>query len=144
MKILVKRVFDDIGVTLSKVYINDKRVAIALEDPKRDIKIKHETAIPDGTYKLGLRYSPSFTPRKNYGHDLLWIKDVPNFEYILIHIGNTVDDTSGCLLLGENLGVVKGKIAILQSKKAYDSFYNKVAHRVKRGDDVEIQFITEE
>ena len=32
---------------------------------------------------------------------LPWVQDVPGFEYILIHTGNTDEHTSGCLLVGD-------------------------------------------
>jgi len=100
-----------------------------------------ETRIPEGTYKIGLRtegghharYSNKF-PNMHLG--MLHVLDVPNFEYILIHIGNTDDDTAGCLLVGEE--VRKG--AILKSTVAYQKMYIKVARAIERGEPVTITY----
>jgi hypothetical protein len=56
----------------------------------------HQTAIPTGTYKVIVNISPAkqrLLPR---------LLDVPGFEGILIHRGNTDADSSGCILVGEN------------------------------------------
>jgi hypothetical protein len=66
------------------------------------IKVMHRTAIPTGTYKVIVNLSPSkqrVLPR---------LLDVPGFDGILIHRGNTADDSSGCVIVGENR--VKGKV----------------------------------
>jgi hypothetical protein len=73
-----------------------------LEDTVREKKIAGKTAIPEGTYQVIVNRSPKFK------RDLPLLLDVPNFEGIRIHRGNTVKDTSGCILVGENK--VKGKV----------------------------------
>ena len=84
-----------------------------MEDKVRDLnkngvfdgdekKVYGETAIPYGTYKVILSYSPKF---KRILPELL---DVPCFTGIRIHRGNTEKDTAGCLLVGENK--VRGKV----------------------------------
>lgn len=94
-------------------------VCFILEDVVRDlgIKVKGETAIPEGRYQIGTRFSPRESPR--YKHDMLWVKDVPGFQYILIHPGNTRHDTEGCLLPGDKIGVLGGEFAVLNSKDTY-------------------------
>jgi hypothetical protein len=138
MKITWKRILIDEGVTLSKVYLNGKYECFGLEDPVREAKIKSITAIPAGNYKVELRHSPRFTPR--YGHEMLWLRNVSNFEFILIHPGNTVDDTDGCLLVGSRVGVLKNKIAILNSVATYNIFYRKVVE-FARNKTLEIEII---
>lgn len=131
MKIVWKRILIDEGVTLSKVYLNDAFHCFGLEDPIRDAKIKGIAAIPAGNYKVELRHSPRFSAR--YGHEMLWLRNVSNFEYILIHPGNTVDDTEGCLLVGSRVGVLKNKIAVLNSTNTYNNLYRKVVEFAKNG-----------
>jgi hypothetical protein len=67
-----------------------------LEDVVRPdgVKIPHETAIPGGRFRLIVDYSNRF---KRY---MFHILDVPMFEGIRIHCGNTDADTDGCLLVG--------------------------------------------
>lgn len=90
------------GATLGSLYINDVRVCETLEDqlreqfmrPVKTWKVKGETAIPAGRYRIVLRQSPRF------GRVLPWLQDVPGFEWILIHAGNKSADTEGCILVG--------------------------------------------
>ena len=88
--------------TIGHLYIDGVKVCDTLEDTVRDVKIKHETAIPEGEYPVLLTYSPKFKKV------LPLIQHVPNFTGIRIHSGNTAKDTSGCILVGENK--VKGKV----------------------------------
>lgn len=102
MKLLLKRIFKGETYTIGKLYIDGKYFCDTLEDKVREVKIKNETAIPVGTYKVIVNMSPRFKrllPR---------LLNVPGFEGILIHRGNTDKDTSGCILVGENK--VKGKV----------------------------------
>lgn len=138
VKITVKRLWVDEGITLSKIYVNGKYVCLGLEDPLLASKIKGETGIPAGVYKVGLRHSPRFSPK--YGHEMLWVQNVPGFEFILIHPGNTKDNTDGCLLVGNTLGVVNGKIAVLASTSAYNALYKMVLPAAKAG-KLEIEYV---
>ena len=83
-----------------------KFLAYTLEDEYRKEKVMHETRIPAGTYEITLRTVGGFTVKyaERYGDmhkGMLWVRNVPGFEYILIHTGNTDEHTSGCLLLGD-------------------------------------------
>lgn len=137
-KILVKRLWVDEGITLSKIYVDGKFICLGLEYPIRAEKVKGETGIPAGIYKVGLRYSPKFSPK--YGHQMLWVMGVPLYEFILIHPGNTKEDTEGCLLVGNTLGVVANKIAVLASVTAYNTLYKLVAPAAKAG-NLEIEYV---
>jgi hypothetical protein len=137
-RILVKRLWVDEGITLSKIFVDGKFVCLGLEDPLRASKIKGETGIPAGIYKVGLRHSPKFSPK--YGHNMLWVMGVPQYEFILIHPGNTKDDTEGCLLVGSSLGVIKDKIAVLASVTAYNTLYKMVLPAAQAG-KLEIEYI---
>ena len=84
-----------------------KFLSYTLEDEYRKEKIMSETRVPAGTYNVTLRteggFYQDYTERfgSDFNKGMLWVRDVPGFEYILIHIGNTDDDTSGCLLVGD-------------------------------------------
>ncbi len=127
--------------TIGEFSINGKVECFTLEDEvrKNGEKVYGETAIPYGTYKIGLRHSPKFSPV--YGHEMLWIKDVKNFEYVLIHPGNTEDDTHGCLLVGAIIGIVKGKRAILNSKSTYYRIYKIIRAALDKEEEVTITFV---
>ena len=83
-----------------------------LEPPRRNLlnggkwdkrlKVKGMTAIPEGRYLMRFTYSPKF------GKRLFQLMDVPLFDGIRIHSGNSVKDTQGCILVGENR--VKGMV----------------------------------
>ena len=78
-----------------------KFLCYSLEDEHREEKLKGETRIPAGTYNVTLRTVGGFNSRyeKKYGNmhkGMLWVRDVPGFEYILIHTGNTDEHTAGC------------------------------------------------
>ena len=57
---------------------------------------------------------------------MLWLRNVPDFKYILIHIGNTDRDTAGCILVGAQGIFIPGDIKVLQSAFAYRRLYAKV------------------
>ena len=102
MKLLLKRIAFNSEYTIGKLFINGKFFSHTLEDTVREKKIKGKTAIPVGTYEVIVNRSPRFK------RDLPRLLDVPNFEGILIHRGNTKDDTEGCILVGENK--IKGQV----------------------------------
>ena len=71
---------------------------------------------------------------------MLWVRDVPGFEYILIHIGNDDDDTAGCLLVGTSSDAYKGFIG--GSTTAYKRMYPKVAEAILNEEEVTITYKT--
>ena len=119
-----------------------------LEDEVREVKVMHETCIPEGEYEIKLRAEGGFHSRylKRYGADwhkgMLWLQDVPNFTWILIHTLNDSTQTSGCLGVGSSQQDLdldsKGKI--LQSRDAYQRMYPKVRDALLNGDKVTIEY----
>ena len=111
-----------------------KFLAYTLEDEYRDEKVMSETRIPSGTYKITLRTVGGFHSRyeAKYGDfhkGMLWVRDVPGFEYILIHTGNTDEHTAGCLLVGnsKNENITKKDGFIGSSVTAYNRIYPPIA-----------------
>lgn len=146
MKLVVLRYNSERDYTDGLLYIDDLFECFTLEDEYRTGKVWGETRIPDGTYKVTLRTEGGFHERytnkfgKDFHKGMLWVRDVPGFEYILIHIGNTDDDTAGCLLVGTTAD--KNKNFIGNSAGAYKSFYPKVARALLNGDEVSITYKT--
>ena len=118
-----------------------------LEDEHREEKVAGETRIPAGTYRITLRTVGGFHGRyeKKYGEmhkGMLWVRDVPGFEYILIHTGNTDEHTAGCLLLGDsqqaNFGSSNGMVG--SSVNAYKRVYPPIAKALEEGRSVSITY----
>ncbi|NDV63908.1 DUF5675 family protein [Bacteroides sp. 224] len=135
MKLLLKRIARTDGYTIGKLYIDGVYFCDTLEDKDRGLtqnmslaeiaqkKIKRETAIPAGTYKITLEVvSPKYSTRDAYkfcGGKLPRLLNVPGYDGILIHIGNYPKDTEGCLLVGANN--VKG--AVMNSTATFKKLY---------------------
>lgn len=131
--------------TIGKLYINGNYECDTLEDKFRDLKkepkIPGKTAIPYGSYVVTLKVkSPKFSKRKAYesikGY-LPRLLNVPHFEGILIHIGNTAEDSGGCILVGENKVVGK----VINSTKAFWKLYPKLKEASDRDETIMITII---
>ena len=119
MKLSLRRKFKGSKYTIGYLSIDGTFFCNTIEDVIRELpdscpntsrwipckckeKVYARTAIPTGTYKVTLEYSPKFKRKMPYLHS------VPHFLGILIHWGNTEDDSGGCIIVGENS--VKGKV----------------------------------
>lgn len=123
--------------------IDDYFECYTLEDEQRAVKVWGETCVPDGVYEITLRTEGSFHNRfkkkfPDFHKGMLWVRNVPNFEYILIHIGNTDKDTAGCLLVGNVAHANKNYIG--SSTDAYKKMYKKVLAAFERGEKVTIEY----
>ena len=108
--------------------VEGRFICFGLEDEYREEKIVGETRIPAGTYSVGLRTEGGFHQRyskrfSDIHRGMLHIRDVPNFEFILIHCGNTDEDTEGCLLVGSQANTEPGNMSVISSAVAYRQFY---------------------
>ena len=137
------------GNEIDGIFKQTKFLAYTLEDEYRSEKVFGETRIPDGTYKLGLRkvggYHGIYSKRFPHIHiGMLHVLDVPGFEYILIHCGNTDEHTAGCLLVGdsqENNQITKDGF-IGKSTQAYKRIYPRIAEAIDCGEEVTITYKT--
>lgn len=141
MELKVIRKYRKEEYTIGDLYINGVWFSNTLEDAVRDKKIYGKTAIPYGTYKVTMDVvSPKFKDRswaKPYGGKLPRLLNVPNYEGILIHVGNTAADTSGCLLVGQNK--VKGQV--VNSTQTFMSLMEKHLIPAKqRGEEITITY----
>ena len=125
MKLELKRVFIGDDYTIGHLFIDGVSFCDTLEDIPREIKVMDKTCIPKGTYKVILNMSNRF---KKIMPLLL---EVPDFDGIRIHSGNSSKDTSGCILVGTNS--VKG--GLTGSKIAFD----KLMTKLKTAKDITIE-----
>ena len=124
-----------------------KFLCYTLEDESRKQKVYGETCIPEGKYRINFRaeggYHAKYSKRFADIHmGMLEVCDVPNFKYILIHCGNTDEDTAGCLLVGdtqENNNIKKNGF-IGRSTAAYTRIYPDIADALSRGEEVTIEY----
>lgn len=134
MKLTLKRIALRPTYTIGKLYIDDVYFCDTIEDTVRDLnkngkfdngekKIHSKTAIPYGIYEIKWTYSPRF---KKYTPQLM---NVPSFEGIRIHTGNTSADTEGCLILGKNKQVGK----VLNSRDTINKFYPIIKEACSNG-----------
>lgn len=134
MKLTLKRIALRPTYTIGKLYIDDVYFCDTIEDAVRDLnkngkfdngekKVHSKTAIPYGIYEIKWTYSPRF---KKYTPQLM---NVPSFEGIRIHAGNTSDDTEGCLILGKNKQVGK----VLNSRDTINKFYPIIKEACSNG-----------
>lgn len=108
MIITLRRIAMKDTYTIGKLYIDGVYFCETVEDKDRGLddsmeestiksrKVYGETAIPLGTYKVEITYSPKF--KKN----LPLLYNVKGFEGIRIHSGNTAKDSLGCIIVGKN------------------------------------------
>lgn len=119
MELLLKRLHKTINSTIGELYVNGVFECYTLEDVERTVKIKNETAIAKGKYKVVITYSNRFK------RDLPLLLNVPNFEGVRIHSGNTNHDTEGCILVG----LTRSKDFIGNSRKAFAKLFNKIKNQ---------------
>lgn len=114
VNLLLERFYIGPKYTMGRLAVDGMYLCDTLEDVVRDLnqdgdlndpgeeKIPGRSAIPFGRYRVILKRSPKFK------RELPRILDVHNFTDILIHAGNSPEDTEGCVLVGENK--IKGRL----------------------------------
>jgi len=137
MNLTLNRYSSNVESTLGLLYINNKFECYTLEDEKREIKKRGETRIPAGLYDIRFRevmsgMTEKYREKYSFFSWHLHLINVPGFEYIYIHAGNTDKDTDGCILVGDianNNSIERGSIA--QSRQAFQRIYNKISIALK-------------
>jgi hypothetical protein len=135
------------GLLFEQTDIGKQFMCYTLEDEKRALKVPGETRVPAGIYDIEFRTEGGFHNRYSkkfaFHKGMLQVMNVPNFEYILLHIGNDDSHTAGCLLIGdsqENNMIIKDGF-IGKSGNAYKRIYPKIAKALENGERVTIQYI---
>ena len=133
MKIEIKRE-PTIGVgTFGRVYVDGVLACQSLEDQVRELegqpveqwKVKDQTAIPRGRYRLTVEFSPRFHK------DLPRLHGVPGFSGVLIHSGNFESDTSGCILVGTD----RNEHGLTNSRLAFKELYADIVEALANGEE---------
>lgn len=140
MDLILNRITLKQTYTIGHLFINGELICYTLEDKDRGldkdmflydiskIKVKGNTAIPTGEYRMIISYSPRL---KIYCPEVL---DVPGFNGIRIHPGNTDKDTLGCILPGQE----PGKGMVLKSRLAFIDIMEKLT-AVEKIEEITIQ-----
>ncbi|MCX7208199.1 MAG: DUF5675 family protein [Proteobacteria bacterium] len=131
MHLVLKRDFFTGQSTTSVLSIEGAFQCFVLEDVDRKLesggaKIPAKTAIPRGVYQVVITYSPRFK------RPLPLLLDVPGFEGVRIHCGNTDADTEGCLLVGN----ARWSDRVGGSRIAFDALFTKIKAALDRKDKV--------
>lgn len=135
MKLRVERLWKKPAYTVGRLFVDGKFFCNTLEDTVRDLsnekKVYGKTAIPYGEYKVVYNWSPKF------GRNLPRLLNVPAFEGILIHPGNTADDSAGCILVGRNTEVGR----LTESRYTSDKLNVLIEGAQRRGESITIEIV---
>jgi hypothetical protein len=150
MELFLERKYKKDKYTIGKLYINGKYFSNAIEDKDRNLnsnmseaqikglKVYGETAIPTGTYTIDMNtISPKFKDRswaKPYGGKLPRLLNVKGFEGVLIHVGNTCQDSLGCVLIG--LNTKKGMVT--NSTEYFHKLMKELLAAKLKGEEIKI------
>lgn len=115
--------------TLGQLFVDGQYLCDTLEHPIREVKVYGKTAIPFGEYQVLVTFSPKFKRR------LPLIKNVPNFDGVRIHCGNSLKDTAGCVLVGE----WNGGNGLVNSISAEVAVTMKIEQAQRRGESVTLE-----
>ena len=134
MEIGLTRVTRTGNSTIGDLTVNGISECFILEDMDRGLKqsmalreilskkIHGKTAIPAGRYEVAISFSNRFKKK------LPLLLNVPGFEGIRIHPGNTANDSEGCLLTGKT----KSTDFVGNSRAAFATLFAKIEAALKK------------
>ena len=151
MKLELERKWPKATYTIGRLYVDGVLFCNTLEDRDRGLKqsdnldyiktrkVYGETAIPKGTYMVSMNVTSPKYAAVTWYHQLCLgkmprLRDVPGFDGILIHPGNTALDTLGCILVGKNTKVGQ----LTESKATFKALYKEMKKASDRGEVIEI------
>jgi len=137
MEILIQREPSTLNSTAGTLIVDGVVECFTLEDVVREMpgkpvstwKLAGKTAIPTGAYQVIIDFSNRF--QRPMPHVL----NVPGFDGVRIHSGNTAADTEGCILLGKQRN---GLDDVIESRVAFAEFFPKLQAAINRGEQVAI------
>lgn len=132
--IVLRRFANDAVTTLSTISIDDRFICFGIEDgpsPAGDVKVPGKTRIPAGSYPVTCRTVGGFHSRyaKRYGRrhkGMLWVREIDDFNLVLIHLGNSSEDTEGCILPNQTAHASPDGYFGSHSRPAYFALYDTV------------------
>lgn len=148
MELLVTRFSSGVEATLGIMHevigVDRRFMCYILEDQFNEPKVPGETRIPEGRYQIKLRTEGGMTQRYGdrfqFHRGMLWLQDVPDFEWIYIHVGNKDDHSEGCLLVGDGqVSNVTERGMVTNSVAAYTRIYNQIVTALMSGEEVWIE-----
>jgi hypothetical protein len=146
--VTVLRYLDDGQTSLGLLFLKNRFFAYTLEDTFREDKVAGQTRVPAGTYQL--KFNPTLTPlTKNYQKRFPWftyhleIEDIKGFDNVYVHIGNTHQDTQGCILIADGVTTTSPEKMITDSRRAFQRFYQKISALLQVGEKVSIRILDE-
>lgn len=131
-RVVLQRCFMSENATFGALTIlNLKHPPIwTIEEPWRDNK-QYVSCVPAGSYLVrphsGTKYHGKDPTRVS--DDAYVLAHVPGREAVLIHVGNTLEDTEGCILPGRAAGTLGGKDAVLNSTSAMKILLEKIGRK---------------
>jgi hypothetical protein len=131
MQLELKRHWLTLESSIGELFVDGVFECFTLEDryrPPPEPKVPRETCIPVGEYEVVITHSPRF------GVLMPLVLNVPGFEGVRIHPGNTARDTDGCILVGHG----RAADAITQSRVTYDALFNKLRAAIDAGQQVHL------
>lgn len=154
MKLTLERRWPKATYTIGRLYVDGVYECNTLEDRDRglykqdsldqikSLKVYGETAIPRGIYRVlmnvvSAKYAAVAWFKKLCGGKMPRLPEVPGFDGILIHTGNTALDTNGCILVGKNTKVGQ----LTESRATFQKLYKKMKAANDRGEVITIEII---
>lgn len=149
MRIKVKRIARREFYTIGRLYLDGQYFCDTVEDRDRGLlasmspeeiarlKVYGETAIPAGGYRVIMAFSPKFNGRYPFLRKGLMpaILDVPGYSGVLIHPGNTSNDSLGCVLVGKNKVVGK----VVESRATFEKLYGILLSAWDAGEEITLE-----
>lgn len=145
MRIIVQRLFRAGRATIGLwTFAGDAEpCAFTLEDAvdvSERAKVAGATRIPAGVYAVTLRtvggWHERYSRRFMWHRGMLWLQNVPEFEYVLVHPGNTERDTAGCILVADSASY-GGEL--IQSIPAYQRVYTRALAALERRESLTLE-----
>ena len=150
MELILKRIALRSEYTIGKLYVDGEYVCDTIEDTVRDldkdgkfangeVKIPGKTAIPYGRYEITMKVkSPKYSNfskyswAKKYDGYLPRLLNVPHFDGVLMHVGNSALDSEGCIIVGENKVVGKVINSVNTFRRLMDDYLVPAKKRNER------------